>query len=154
MSASYLPVLAAFAGSAIGGLAVLISSWVTQNRMNSADWLARFTVRRQDLYKQFIEEAAKLYAHSLLHEEPDIAGLARVYALVDQMRVLSSVPVIEEAESVVRTIVDTYSAPNRTFQELRGSIGSKALHPLLRFSEKCREELGKFVATPILLAES
>jgi hypothetical protein len=65
MSVSYLPAVAAFAGSAIGGFAVLVSSWVTQNRVNNADWVARFTGRRQDLYKQFIEETTKLYAQAL-----------------------------------------------------------------------------------------
>jgi len=32
---------------------------------------------------------------------------------------VSSPPVVEEAEAVVRMIVDTHSAPNKTFPELR-----------------------------------
>lgn len=129
----------------MGGLAVVGSAWISQNRSNRADRLARSTIRRQDLYKQFIEEAAKLYGHALLHDDPDIAGLARVYALTDQMRVLSSPSVVEEATTVVRTIVDTYAAPNKTFQELREVIDNDAFHPLRRFSEICREELSRFL---------
>ena len=154
MSAGYLPVVAAFAGSAIGGFAVLASSWVTQNRMNSADRLARSTGRRQDLYKQFIEEAAKLYAHALLHGEPDVAGLARAYALIDQMRVLSSWAVVEEAEAVVRQIAETYAAPNKTLPELSKTIGQQTLRPLLSFSEKVRDELNRYRSPLALGARS
>ena len=57
------------------------------------------------------------------------------------MRVVSSPAVVEKAEAVVRTIVETYFAPNKTFPELRNSIESHALDPLRDFSEECRAEL-------------
>ena len=153
MSGGYLPVVAAFAGSAIGGFAMLVSAWVTQNRVNSEDRLARSSGRRQDLYKQFIDEAAKLYAHALLHDEPDVAGLARVYALIGEMRVLSSRSVVEEAEEVVRIIAETYAAPNKTLPELSETISHQTFRPLRSFSEKCRDELSTFRA-PLALEAS
>ena len=57
------------------------------------------------------------------------------------MRVLSRSDVVEKAEAVVRTIVDTYCAPNKTFLELRELIASDAIDPLRAFSEMCRAEL-------------
>ena len=48
---------------------------------------------------------------------------------------------VEEAEAVVRMIVDTYFAPNKTFPELRTLIDGHAIDPLRAFGEKCRAEL-------------
>ena len=45
--------------------------------------------RREDLYKDFIEEAAKLYADALVHEISDISKLVGLYAMINMMRVLS-----------------------------------------------------------------
>jgi hypothetical protein len=71
----------------------------------------------------------------------EISALVSVYALVSRMRVLSSVVVVEKAESVVHMIVETYCAPNMTFPELRELMSSHAIDPLRAFSEECRTEL-------------
>jgi len=58
------------------------------------------------------------------------------------MRVLSSPPVVTTAEQVARAILDTYSAPNRTFPELREMISQGVVvDPLRQFAEVCREDL-------------
>jgi hypothetical protein len=49
--------------------------------------------------------------------------------------------VVEKAETVVQLIFDTYSAPNKTFSELRDLMSSHAVNPLRAFSEECRAEL-------------
>jgi hypothetical protein len=49
--------------------------------------------------------------------------------------------VVEKAEAVVRTIVEPYFAPNKTFPELRELMDSHAIEPLRAFSEICRAEL-------------
>ena len=49
--------------------------------------------------------------------------------------------VVESAEAVVRTIVETCFAPNKTFPELRELMNSHAIDPLRAFSEICRAEL-------------
>jgi hypothetical protein len=41
-------------------------------------------------------------------------------------------------------IVDTYSAPNKTFLELRKLMDSHAIDPLRSFSEECRTDLQTF----------
>jgi hypothetical protein len=41
-------------------------------------------------YKVFIEEAAKLYADTLVHEMSDISKLVRLYAMINRMRVISA----------------------------------------------------------------
>jgi hypothetical protein len=57
------------------------------------------------------------------------------------MRVLSSPAVVEKAEAVVRMVVDTYFAPNKTFPEVRNLMDSRTMDPLRTFSEECRTEL-------------
>jgi hypothetical protein len=141
MTPGYLPALAALAGSAMGGLTSLTAAWLTQNRQDRANRLSHAKARRQELYKQFIDEASKLYGDALVHDEVAVLALFSVYALTSQMRVLSSSAVVEEAEAVVRMIVDTYFAPNKTFPELRTLIDGHAIDPLRAFSEKCRAEL-------------
>jgi hypothetical protein len=141
MNPSYLPALAALAGSTIGGLTSFTSAWLTQRRQDHSNRLSRDKARRQKLYKQFIDEASKLYADALVHDKTEPSALVSVYALIGRMRVLSSTAVIEKAEAVIRTIVDTYFAPNKTFPELRDLINSRSMDPLRAFSEECRREL-------------
>jgi hypothetical protein len=138
---AYLPALAALAGSAIGGLTSFASAWLTQHHQDRATRRSRGRAVRQALYKQFIDEASKLYADALVHDEAEFSALVSVYALISRMRVLSSSAVVEKAEGVIRMIVETYFAPNKTFPELRELISSHAVDPLRAFSEQCREEL-------------
>ena len=58
MNPIYLSALAALAGSGIGGLTSLASTWLTQHSQDRARRLSQDKVRRQKLYKQFIDEAA------------------------------------------------------------------------------------------------
>jgi hypothetical protein len=141
MNPAYLPALAALAGSATGGLTSFASTWLTLRRQGRSTRLSRDRVRRQKLYKLFIDEASKLYADALVHDEAEVSALVRAYALISRMRVLSSPAVVEQAEAVVRMIADTYFAPNKTFPEVRKLMASRAIDPLRAFSEECRAEL-------------
>jgi hypothetical protein len=141
MYANYIPALAALAGSAIGGLTSLVSASLTQRRQDRTTRLSQDIARRQQLYKEFIDEASKLYADALVHDKIEVSALVRIYALTSRMRVISDCVVFEKARAVVHMIVEAYSAPNKTAPELRELINSHALDPLRTFSEECREEL-------------
>jgi hypothetical protein len=141
MDSTYLPAVAALAGSAIGGLTSFASAWLNQRRQDRARRLSKDKAGRQKLYKQFIDEASKLYADALVHNEAEVSALVNVYALVSRMRVLSSAVIVEKAETVLRMIVDTYFKPNKTFPELRNLLNSDSIDPLRAFSEECRAEL-------------
>lgn len=137
----YVAALAALAGSAIGGLTSLTSAWLTLNRQQRAAQRMRDRATRQSLYKQFIDEASKLYGEALVNDEAGILALSSIYALINRMRVLSSSAVVEKAETVARVIIETYFAPNRSFPDLLHLIDSQAIDPLRAFSEECRAEL-------------
>jgi|SRR5262245_10724792 len=140
MDAASISAFAALGGALIGGLTSFAASWVTQQTQSRAQQLAHKLSRREELYKDFIEEASKLYADSLVHETSDVSQLVRLYAMVSRMRVLSSTTTVENADKVARMIVNTYMAPNKTFPELRDMVNSGTIDLLRDFSEACREE--------------
>jgi hypothetical protein len=127
MTPDYVPAVAALAGSAIGGLTSFASAWLNQARQDRATRLSQDKARRQKLYRQFIDEASKLYADALVHDQVEISALVSVYALVGRMRVLSSPAVIETRK--------------RSFAEVHKLMSSHAMDPLRAFSEHCREDL-------------
>jgi hypothetical protein len=141
MDSAYVPALAAFGGSVVGGLTSLVASWATQRRKDRVRTLAQERARRQKLYKQFVEEASKLYADALVHDKSEVSALVNMYALIGRMRILSGDEVLAKAEAVALMIIDTYFSPNKTFPELRELMDSHPMDPLREFGEVCRKEL-------------
>src|SRR3954462_5456593 len=82
---AYLPALAALAGSATGGLTSLASAWLTLRRQGRSTRLSRDRARREKLYRLFIDEASKLFADALVHDQAEVSALVRVYALISRM---------------------------------------------------------------------
>lgn len=76
MDPAYLSALAALAGSTIGGLTSLATSWLTQHTQFEAQQRTHETSTREELYKDFIEEASKLYADAYEHSEGNTAQRA------------------------------------------------------------------------------
>jgi hypothetical protein len=143
MDPAYLSAFAALAGSTIGGLTSLTASWLTQRVQFSAQQRASDLSRRQELYKNFIEEASRLYAEAFAHDEAEVSNLVNLYALVSRMRMLSSPSIVENADRVMRVIIATYLAPNKTFRDLKDilDVDNDAMNLLREFSIACREEL-------------
>ena len=141
MEPAYFSAFAALAGSMIGGLTSLTASWLTQHVQFKAQQRASDLSRRQELYKAFIEEAARWYADAFARDTADVANLVNLYALASRMRVLSSPRIVESADRVIRTIIETYLAPNKTFHDVRDILDNEAMNPLREFSNACREEL-------------
>jgi hypothetical protein len=66
--------------------------------------------------------------------------------MVSRMRVLNLPRSVVCAENVMRTILDTYSAPNWTIGDLRELVKQGgAVDPLKDFAEAAREELRPFM---------
>ena len=140
MDASAITALAALTGAAVGGLTSGFVSWLIQKTQMRTQWLAQEKLLRQELYKEFIEEASKCYIDALQHDKPDVPALVGLYAKIARMRVLSSQTVLEHAEQIERTILGTYLEPDKTFPELREMANSGSLDLLRSFSEACRAE--------------
>jgi hypothetical protein len=139
MDLAFVPAVAAFGGSASGGLVAAISGWITQRRKDHSRRALRAVSHRQKLYKNFIEEASKLYAEALTNDEAEIPKLIGMYALIGRMKIVSSDEVNEAAERAARSIIQAYASPNKTFVELPDVLNE--IDPLRAFSDACRREL-------------
>ena len=145
MDASIISALSALGGDAIGGLTSVVGAWLTQETQVKAQELTQDKLRRQELYKEFIEGASKTYSDALQNDKPDVSALVEIYTKISRMRVLSSPKVVDCAEQVGRAIVDAYLASNVTVSDLRDLMEKGRLDPLRVFSESCRAEfLGHF----------
>jgi hypothetical protein len=140
MDASVISALAALTGTAVGGLTSAFANWLNHRTQIRSQWLQHQKNRRQILYRDFIDEASKCYIDALQHGEADIAGLVGLYAKLGRMRVLSSEPVVHSAETIVRTILDTYLQPDKTFVELRDMAIHGTIDLWHDFAHACRDE--------------
>jgi hypothetical protein len=140
MDPSVIPALAALMGAVIGALTSGTATWLAHRTQARAQLLAQEKLSRHELYRDFIDEAAKCYVDALQRGEADLPALVGVYAKISRMRILSSPRVVESAEQIGRKIVDTYAEPDKTFVELREMIDSGSIDVLREFAETCCSE--------------
>ena len=141
MDGATISALAALAGSVVGGVTALATSWLTQQAQARLQENARDRTAREALYSDFIVEASRLYGEALTHENPEVPNFVGIYAMVSRMRMRSSPSIVEQAERAADNIIATYLAPNRTVRELRDMLRSGQMDLLGGFSEACRDEL-------------
>jgi hypothetical protein len=82
MDGALMSAAAALGGAVIGGILTLLSSWLIQRRAERAQWLSQDTLRRQELYKEFVEEASKCLVNALQSDKPDLALLVPMYHII------------------------------------------------------------------------
>jgi hypothetical protein len=140
---SIISALAALTGAAVGGLTSGMTAWLNHRSQIRVEWALHEKTRRQTLYREFIEDAAKCYIDALQHDKPDIPGLVSVYAKLSAMRAVSSKQVVQHADEVIRKILDTYLEPDKDFAELREMAVDGSIDLLRDFSEVCRDEFDK-----------
>ena len=145
MDIAYLSALSALSGSVVGGLTSGLATWLSQRAQVRAGQLAHEMSRRDDLYKDFIVAASKVYGDAVLSNEPQVQELVALSALISRMRVLSSSRTVASAEKILEATISAYFAPNKTIRELHEVMKSGAgIDPLKDFSEAAREELRAF----------
>ena len=147
MDITSVSALSALAGSLIGGLTTGSTNWLTQRAQARAGQRANEMLRRSDLYRDFIVAASRSYGDALITSEPQIADLVGLYAMISRMRVLSTPRIVAAADKIMRVIVDTYSAQNKSALEVRELIKEGTEIDVLKdFSEAAREEMHLFNA--------
>lgn len=139
-SPASISALAAICGSLVGALGSSANAWIAQRHQNRRDLLAKKVFHREQLYSDFISETAHAFADAVQHAFHDPSRLIPSYALLSRMRLSSSTHVVESAERVINTILDTYSQPNLTAEEIQAWAGERN-DPLRDFSNICRHEL-------------
>jgi hypothetical protein len=143
MDVAYISALSALAGSAIGGLTTGFTNWLTHRSQVYAEHFTRDRARRQELYKDFILEASKVYTGAMMSNEPDIQELIALYGMLSRMRTMSSSAIVTRAERILVETTRAYSQPNQTLPELTELLRSgTGIDPLKDFAEAVRAEFG------------
>jgi hypothetical protein len=140
MSPGAITAAAAIFGSLVGALGSSVSTWIAQRHQDRRDLLAKKIFHREQLYSDFISESARILMDALEHNFSDPNKLIPAYALLSRIRLSSSQTVLMSAEKLVRDIIDTYTRPNLSPEQIR-SNAMKGEDPLKDFSEICRIEL-------------
>ena len=117
-----------------------IATWLNHRSQVRVEWILHEKSRRQTLYRDFIEDAAKCYIDALQHDKADIPVLVSLYAKLSAMRAVSSKKAVHCAEDVARKILDTYLEPDKTFVELREMAIDGTIDLLQGFSHACYDE--------------
>jgi hypothetical protein len=141
LNAAYISGLSALLGAAIGGMTSFATSWSTQQAQLRHAHREAEKAKLEELYSDFIAEAARLFGDAMTHQTEDITTLVRLYAMIGRMRLISDRAVIDAAVRVEDAIIETYLGPNHTLHEMIGHVQSGALDVLSDFSEACRKDL-------------
>jgi hypothetical protein len=105
--------------------------------------LSRQFSQRENLYAQFIDEAARLMADSLEQEVVKPSTLVPIYGLENRIRLNASDEVVHAARSAIREIVESYRRPKMTEEDIRRGAFLDIQDPVQAFGEACRRELAK-----------
>ena len=85
MDVAYVSAISALAGSVIGGLTSGYTTWLTQRSQARAGMVAHDLARREDLIRDFIVVASKMYGDALVNSEPKMPEIVDLYAMVRRM---------------------------------------------------------------------
>jgi hypothetical protein len=130
--------IAALLGAMVGGLSTFATTVLTQRYVSRRELFARDLTIREALYGRFLKEASVLFIDSLDKTLDKPAALVELFALMAQIRLLSTARVLDAAENVGREILASYSRPAIDFHEL---VARKDhFDPLHDFTQACREE--------------
>ena len=140
MSVAYISAFSALAGSTIGGMASVATTWLTQHSQDRSQRHAQSVGRRERLYGDFIDEASTLFIDALTHEQIDPSKFVQIYATIGKLRLFASADVVSNAEKAMRDVVVVYYLPNRDFTK-QGAPPEADLNILQAFSEACRNDL-------------
>ena len=136
--------ISALVGTFVGGVTSIATSWISQQRLSKEQRAAREKGERQELYKDFIQEACKLYVDALEHNTSEVVKLVDIYATLNRIRVLSPPEVVAEAHRALQAILDVYSKENKTFSDVTHWVHEGFLDPLRAFSEACHNDLTRY----------
>ena len=143
MDVGYISALSALAGSIVGGLTSGFTNWLNQRFQARVEQFNRDRARRQELYKDFILEASKVYTGAVMSNEADITELIALYGMLSRIRTMASSAVVTCAGRILLESTSAYSKPNPTVPELAELLRTGAgIDPLKDFAEAVRVEFG------------
>ena len=142
VNVAYFSAFAALAGSAIGALSGIVTTWLTLNAQERERRFSEVMSRKEGLYGEFIDEAAKLLTDAITHKLDDASKFVRIYAVISKLRLFAPADVILAADQVMTRIIETYQAPVLDLNEMVKQRDPRDLDIVRVFSEACRRDLG------------
>ncbi len=128
-------------GSCVGAAASITATWITQRTQVDNERTEARLRERESLYGEFITEASRLAVDAVDHSLDRFDKLVTLYGILGRIRLLAGERVLAEAEACCRRIVDLYSKPNMSVEQLRTAFETDKFDPLKEFSVACRTEL-------------
>ena len=141
MDSGLLATFSALAGTAIGAVSSLATTWMTTTSQARAARLAAERAKREEIYGRFMDELARLYANALKEVGVDYERLTTAYALSGRISLYASEPVAEAADRAMRYVVDLALGPVRSPEEVRVMMETAEANVIAAFASACRREL-------------
>jgi hypothetical protein len=141
---AFLSAISALVGALMGGSASLAAAIYTQRYQNRLQRIARETAKREQVYADFIMDASKLLLNAYVHDGIILGGDEQhLIGLSNRMRLFAPSKVINEAEAVIRGIVEISLRPSVDLRKLAMAELSNNSNSdlLLPFSKACRLDL-------------
>ena len=141
-----LSTMSGLVGTVIGGGASLAAAIYTQRYQDRLQRVAREMAKREIVYADFIMYASKLLLNSYASDGFALKGDEHhLIGLANRMRLFAPSDVIEEAEQVIRGIVEMSLKPSVDLRKLTAAELSKDREDdlILPFSLACRADLDR-----------
>jgi hypothetical protein len=119
MNAGWISAFSAVMGSLVGGFTSFVTTYANQRAQYRRDFLSRQLAQRENLYAEFISEAARLQIDSMEQEQMKPSTMVTIYSLGNRIRLNASEEVVQAAEGAVREIIESYRRPNVTAEDIR-----------------------------------
>ncbi|MGG5819456.1 hypothetical protein [Falsiroseomonas sp. HW251] len=137
---------AALVGALIGGGASLVVAAYTQRNQERLQRIAHETTKREAIYAEFMMNASDLLLRAYVRDQGKLAlGKSELLAigLINRMRLFASAEVVEEAEAVLKAIIEISLQPAMQLGELaREALSHRPdPDPFLSFCRVCRYDL-------------
>ena len=129
----------AVGGFAAGGLACLALVYRSHRQQFESKRILRELDHREGVYSRFIDQASEMWLDAA--EPPhDPFNLIALAALIGKIRLSSSRPVVEAAESVMNFLLDARERPSKDVHHLAAEAPHAFMEPLDVFTAACRAE--------------
>ena len=141
-----LSAMSALIGAIVGGGASMAAAIYTQRYQDRLQRIAREIARREIVYAEFITNASKLLLRAQVRDKITFGGdEQQLIGLINRMRLFAPPHVIDEADAVIKAIVEIWLKPSVEPRKIaEAALSNDTLpDPLLSFSLACRDDLDK-----------
>jgi hypothetical protein len=141
MDSAWISAFSAVMGSLVGAFTSFVTTYANQRAQYRRDFLSKQFAQRENLYSEFINEAARLMTDSLEQELLKPSTLVPIYSLENRILLNASDEVVQAARSAIQEIVESYRRPTMTEEDIRRGAYLDIKDPVKEFGEACRKEL-------------